>query len=330
MGILDKRKRELRRALKYKAIKKQNTKAKKSVQKNISYEFNKLINETETDRIVAQHQASLKQNIQRVLKQRQTDLQTLANTDLKTRMATLDKNIVEYESQKKSEYNKVLEALKKSHSKYYRFFKNYEKKHGWKKTTQKLQTLNLMNKYTDYYNTKKKIRPRFQIPKNTENQNYRKSRSRSVLTNTEKEDLDALIKEYDNTLKHIDKIKQPKKPKMTAPAPPIDKEIEREFLDREKIITDKMKSQAASYIRYRLLRVGYSDFLIQQLLRKLEPQEIYDISMRFQHEVPIDEDSVITTPDTDKPEDLSIVMQDILSEEHRLINRIIQEYELFI
>lgn len=134
----------------------------------ITLDIKKLRKELEKSvdsKISDEHQAIIKKGIEDALKSREEEIKRLSEVSNDERVKRQLKRIAEYDKKKEAEYNRVVNSLKNNFPSYYKYYKDYEKKHGWKKTTALLEKNQLMRKWVDHYTIRKH---KFRVPKDKE------------------------------------------------------------------------------------------------------------------------------------------------------------------
>lgn len=266
------------------------------------------------------HQKIIKKNVEDSLKYRDKRIKEIEND--KNRIQNFQKKVIAYNNAKQKEYNEVLEALKNSSKDYYQYYKQYEKKHGWKKTTQLLEKRNLMKQWINF------IIPIIKAPP--------KTITKPPIIETPKPLSPGSNKQLPPGSRPLPPgpISLPPGP-LPLPPGPMDYydsayKPEEQYIDEEKILENLAKDTAREYLSYRMSRAGFMEYDIERTLEFLTDTQIYQIVDEIQRKLPLDETSkrkLKSPPNDDYEHDIDELTQDY---EYVKIMDILSEYEVFL
>lgn len=261
--------------------------------------------------------AIAEKSIKDVLKYREKRLEEIKND--KKRILNFQKKVKDYNEKKFKEYNDVLEALKESSKDYYQYYKKYEKEHGWKKTTRVLKDHNLMKEWIDFSTSIPiliKVATRAPSPDKISPPIPDKiSPPESLPSETlpKKEiPLPTTPKTFGEHLKEIKEIKHPELfgDLLNLRADEVTQEmilenlskqlsVEDQYIYEEKMEENLLRDSDMQYIKYRMLRAGFSEEQVAYVAEELTHEERLRLVDRLQREAPIDDDTdIITTTPT--------------------------------
>lgn len=280
--------------------------------------------------ISKEHQKIIKKDIEKSLKYREQRLKELQND--KNRIQNYQKKVKAYNEAKFKEYSEILEAIKNSSKDYYQYYKQYEKKHGWKKTTQLLEKRNFMKQWINFIipiikpPTLEESYPIERIPPDRITYPSKPSSPSQLPPGQIPKSLPS------NQQRSLPSSQIPK----SLPPGRIPKEFydnfdpEEQYINEEKILENLVRDSAREYLSYRMLRAGFMEYDVERVLEMLSDSQVYQIVDEIQRKLPLDETSkrkLKSPPNDDYENDIDEATQ---SYEYVKIMDILNQYEVFL
>lgn len=250
-----------------------------------------------------EHQEIIKKEIDEALKYRDKRIKELQND--KNRIQSYQRKVKAYNEAKFKEYSEILEAIKNSSKDYYQYYKQYEKKHGWKKTTQLLEKRNFMKQWINF------IIPIIKPPA------------------LEELPIERIPSDSDRITYPSKPSPPPQLPSGQVPRlPPFNPEDQ--YINEEKMMENLVRDTARDYLSYRMSKAGFEDYDIERTFEMLSDSQIYQIVDEILRMLPDEEATqrkLKSPPDDNYEEDDNSLLHDY---EYVKIMDILNRYGVFL